>query len=75
MVCGWSASKAIRGKVRQADAAVKEWWLTIEGNLQRYFRSDGKKDGMRPTWPEKCFPTKRCLQDTMRHLIKPFRDF
>ena len=35
--------EAIRGKVRQADAAVKEWWLTVEGNLQRYFRSDGKE--------------------------------
>jgi hypothetical protein len=35
--------EAIRGKVRQADPAVKEWWLTVEGNLQRYFRSDGKE--------------------------------
>ena len=35
--------EAIRGRVRQADPAVKEWWLTVEGNLQRYFRSDGKE--------------------------------
>jgi hypothetical protein len=35
--------EAIRGKVRLSDLAVREWWLTVEGNLQRYLRSDGKE--------------------------------
>jgi len=40
--------ETIRGKVRQADPVVKEWWLGVESSLQKYFRGDGK---------ERCYAT------------------
>ena len=48
--------EAMRAKVRQADPAVKEWWLTVEGNLQRYFRSDGKERWYAATVAREAFP-------------------
>lgn len=35
--------EAMRTKIRQSEQAVREWWLVVEGNLQRYVRSDGKE--------------------------------
>jgi hypothetical protein len=48
--------ETIRGRVRQAPPAVKEWWLTVEGNLQRYFRSDGKERWYAATIAREAFP-------------------
>jgi hypothetical protein len=35
--------EAMRGKVRQSGQEVKEWWGTVEGDLQCYVRNDGKE--------------------------------
>jgi hypothetical protein len=37
--------EAMRLKVRQSPPVVKDWWLTVESNLQKYHRSDGKERG------------------------------
>jgi hypothetical protein len=33
----------IRGKVKQSDQHIKDWWNSVEGSFQRYTRNDGKE--------------------------------
>jgi len=48
--------EAIRGRVRQADAVVKDWWLIVESNLQRYLRGDGKERWYATNVAREAFP-------------------
>jgi hypothetical protein len=55
--------EAVRAKVRQSSQTVKEWWLAIEGNLQRYFRSDGKERWYATDASREIFPYEQMFAD------------
>jgi hypothetical protein len=55
--------EAVRAKVRQSSQPVKEWWLAIEGNLQRYFRSDGKERWYATDASREIFPYEQMFAD------------
>lgn len=55
--------ETMRGKVRQSGQEVKEWWNTVESNLQCYVRNDGKERWYSTNVARELFPYEEIFAD------------